>query len=413
MKTTLPFLAALVLLMAPARAAITVPGANNTDGELVVTANTVIDLSQAVDAAWDSDNTANAGKGVYDKSKWAVVFKYSRVTVNAGATVTFKNHPSRAPVVWLVDGDVLIAGVVSLNGQNSVPAPGHAEPGPGGFRGGRGYYSGGVGSGAGFGVGGGPLGNNGPSGSYGTLAQSTYRDPVYGNPSLVPLIGGSGGAGHHDAHPAGGGAGGGAILIAAAGEISVSGRLDANGGNYSSPAGGGSGGGIRLVCDRLAGSGNIRALGGSGNNGSGGLGRIRIERVSVSGSPVVTPDPSLVPLTSGAQALLWPPDDGPAVRILTVGGAPVSDDPRASFGVLGPDVALPQTDSVQVVIETVNVEAASQVQVRLTPGGQTERQVVNATLDPAFVPVGGILRWLANVPVRVGYSAMQVKVVRP
>jgi hypothetical protein len=68
---------------------IVVPGANGTDGVLNITANTVIDLSRAVTAAWDSDNSANAGKGVYDASKWAVVFKHSSVTIRSDATVTF------------------------------------------------------------------------------------------------------------------------------------------------------------------------------------------------------------------------------------------------------------------------------------------------------------------------------------
>ena len=76
---------------------IVVPGANGTDGVLVVGTDTVIDLSKAVTAAWNSDNSANVGKGVYDASKWAVVFKYSDVNILSNATVTFKNHPSRAP----------------------------------------------------------------------------------------------------------------------------------------------------------------------------------------------------------------------------------------------------------------------------------------------------------------------------
>ena len=138
------------------RAAIIVPGANGTDGALNLTANTVIDLSQAVTGAWDNDNTANAGKGVYDPAKWAVVFKYTEVNIAAGATVTFKNHASRAPVVWLVSGNVKIEGSVSLNGQSAQPAPILPEPGPGGFRGGAATLAlGSVTGSSGFGMGGG------------------------------------------------------------------------------------------------------------------------------------------------------------------------------------------------------------------------------------------------------------------
>ena len=56
-----------------AHADIVVPGANGSDGTLNITTNTVIDLSQAVTGNWDTNNAANAGKGVYDPEKWAVV----------------------------------------------------------------------------------------------------------------------------------------------------------------------------------------------------------------------------------------------------------------------------------------------------------------------------------------------------
>ncbi len=95
MKTLRTSCAALALLLLGAlhgQAVITIPGADGSDGALNVTADTVIDLSQAVTGAWDANNTANAGKGIYDPSKWAVVFKYSSVTVATGKTVTFKNH---------------------------------------------------------------------------------------------------------------------------------------------------------------------------------------------------------------------------------------------------------------------------------------------------------------------------------
>ena len=105
--TTLRLLTVCSSLLSTAlstRAAITVPGADGSDGVLNIIADTEIDLSQAVTGAWDLANGANAGKGVYDAAKWAVVFKYSSVTVAAGKTLTFKNHASRAPVVWLVSG---------------------------------------------------------------------------------------------------------------------------------------------------------------------------------------------------------------------------------------------------------------------------------------------------------------------
>ena len=42
-------------------------------------ASVEVDLSQAVTGAWDANNAANAGKGVYDPSKWAVTKSNLRV----------------------------------------------------------------------------------------------------------------------------------------------------------------------------------------------------------------------------------------------------------------------------------------------------------------------------------------------
>ena len=122
----------------------TVPS-DGSDGAFAPTSDVEIDLSLAATGPWTQMSTdpmnGLGGPGVYDDSVWAVVFKYSSVDVPAGVTVTFKNHDSRAPVVWLVQGDVTIAGSVVLSGEHAnLPGsfePMYAEPGPGGFRGGR------------------------------------------------------------------------------------------------------------------------------------------------------------------------------------------------------------------------------------------------------------------------------------
>jgi len=413
MKTILrPLLIIALFMMHVASAAIIVPGSDGSDGVLNITANTTIDLSQAVDGTWDQDNTANAGQGVYDATKWAVVFKYSSVTVDAGVTLSFTNHPSRAPVVWLVNGDVTIEGTVSVDGQSGVNAPALTEGGPGGSRGGVGYFSSGVIDGGGYGPGGGV--RRAIGGSYGT-------GPLpYGNPSMIPLIGGSGGSGPDRAYAVGGGGGGGALLLACTQTVTLNGSITANGGTgpayyYSERTGGGSGGGIRVVSSALAGAGNVHALAGAGGKlGAAGLGRIRLERVTNTGTIAPTPDPSVVPLTDGDTALLWPPPEAPTVKILTIGGEAAPADPRAAFGTEGADVALPEVSTIQVLIETVGVEQASQVQVRLTPRATTNVVLVVAVFDHEESPgPPAVLHWIADVPVGNGYSAIQAKVVRP
>lgn len=408
------------LALATSHAAIVVPGANGTDGALNITANTEIDLSLAPTAAWDSDNTANAGKGVYDPAKWAVVFKYTSVTVAAGATVTFKNHPSRAPVVWLVSGNVTIAGTVKLDGQNGIDGSGTMlpEPGPGGSRGGAPWLNSSVTSGAGFGVGGASRNGSGKSASYGTAGNGA--PPAYGNPSLIPLIGGSGGGGTNDSATASGGAGGGAILIAVAQTISIGGTLSCKGGdggdiaNYPDRfSGQGSGGGIRIVADAFVGAGQINTIAGSGGTSVSGNGRIRLERVTNTSTASVNPAPSVVDLAANATALLWPPADAPEVKIVSLSGVAAPEDPRAGFGTLGADVAIPSAAGSTAIIETRNVEQASQVKVRITPRDNADYTEVAATYSSTVSTTPLVIRWTATLPTNLGYSAVQVRVIRP
>ena len=111
--------------------------------------------------------------------------------------------------------------------------------------------------------------------------------------------------------------------------------------------------------------------------------------------------------------MLWPPSNAPEVRVVSIGGANAPADPRASFGSAGADVALPQATSTQVIIETTNVEQASQVKVRVTPRSNANATVVDATFSSQVSATPLVLRWTATLPVNTGYSAVQVKVVRP
>lgn len=406
-----------------------------TDGDLSPTAESAgvvngvltIDLSKALGNTWDHAITENElkegsavyGRGVYDASKWAVVFKYRSVNIPKGITVKFKNHPSRAPVVWLIENNVTIDGIVDVSGGDGVNAPNLAEPGPGGFRGGAGYFHANTPGSAGFGPGGGKRlwqSNAFAGGSYGTLG--SYGSTVYGNPSLIPLIGGSGGGVRTDvAQLEGGGAGGGAILIVSPQNITITGSVFSKGGKASEYRGAGSGGGIRIIAGYLLGNGRIEATGAALYRSTGGDGRIRIERISVdesSGAMQIVPAPSVNRLLENETPLIWPPDSAPQVKILSVGGKVVRDDPRASFGALGPDVSIAETKTTNVVVETVNVEEAAEVFVRIT-NRNADHQEVAASSDTKEVVTRSPLtiRWTVSVPVELGYSAMQVRVVRP
>ena len=70
-----PWIAACALAAAPvAMGAVTVPGADGSDGIFNPNNSVTINLSQAATGAWDSASPV-AGKGVYDPDKWAVTWR--------------------------------------------------------------------------------------------------------------------------------------------------------------------------------------------------------------------------------------------------------------------------------------------------------------------------------------------------
>jgi hypothetical protein len=332
------------------QAQLTVPS-DGTDGVLEISGDVVIDLAQAPTARWDANNTANAGKGIYDPERWAVVFKYSSVNIASGARVRFQNNATRAPVVWLVQGHVTINGTLDLSGQIGVEGVAGlvpAEPGPGGARGG---VKGPQGDGSGLGPGGGSAPNK--VGQYAT---------TYGNPRIVPLIGGSGGAAHTVSAPlCSGDAGGGAILIAAGGSVRIDGAIVSKGGT-TKYYGSGSGGAVRIVAIEIAGTGEVFCLAYAGGDRHPETdGRIRLEALStVSG---IRTAPETVIVKPENPPIIWLPDNAPRVRIVSVDAVDAPLDPTAPLRTSA-DVAIQNDSKVVVVLETRNLPLEGDVSVR-------------------------------------------------
>lgn len=361
-------------------AAISIPGISGTpvdgiDGEFAPATSLVVDLSEARTGAWDSA-PAPGTKGVYDPDKWAVVYKYSSVRITT-ATVTFKNNSSRAPVVWLVTGDVTIGGTIRLDGEagNIRRMP---EPGPGGFRGGL-AQSGLDDEGSGYGPGGGArwLGGTINNAASHQTKGGAGSGPVYGDPEVRQLVGGSGGGSRGDGGYSGG-AGGGALLIIATGRITINGQIHARGGGGA--AGGGSGGAIRLVASEIGGTGTLDVEGGVAQS-RGSPGYIRVEAQSFLAN-TLTPLPSAISsavLTEPVE--IWPESSAATSRIVSVGGLPVSADPLASLGIAPTDVNIPFNGSRQVVIETRNFPTTGSVTLFVIPPSG-DRSEIKATLSP-------------------------------
>lgn len=367
---------------------------DGSDGDLNPGAGTLtIDLSQAVPGQWDQ---AGTGAGVYDAAKWAVVFKYNLVNIPSGATVRFINHPSGAPVVWLVKETVSIAGTVDLSGGNAANLGSIAEPGPGGHRGGAAALFATVASG-GFGPGGGlsasGTGNANAAGRFGDVRP-------YGNAQIVPLIGGSGGGGRTDAtHD--GSAGGGAILIACRNTVTVTGTVRSIAGTSSVYLG--SGGAVRILANAI--DGTSAGLIDTGSRGA--VGRIRLEANSINGTVRRTPAASEA--APDSPPLIWPPDNAPSVKVVSIGGTSAPNDPRGSLNLGGQDVTLTGGGPVTVRVEARNVPRNWAVVVYAVPrhGQRFEVQAIRVSGDtPLSI-------WEAQLTLPPGAGVIQARAYRP
>ena len=364
---------------------------DGSDGVLNITTNTVIDLSKASYSVWNQNNATNAGNGIYDPAKWAVVFKYSSVNIASNATITFLNHPSHAPVVWLVQSNVAVVGSVSLDGRQLVYDPIARlfpnEPAPGRFRGGA---IGALGYGAGYGPNGGSAGD-GQGGAYGS---------TYGNPQAIPLIGGSGsGPGVHYGVANNGPSGGGAVLIAAGGTVTINGHVTANGSgiNGSGTDGGtdySGGGAIRIVANSIQGSGSVSAA------------VVRTEANSISQNLVITPNTIIVP--PGTTPVIWPATNAPTVTVISVNGASAPSDPLA--GVLtSSDVNISTNNPVDIMLQAQNFPPSGVVVVRVTPKYANYFNVNASYVSGTFAQS----TWKATTTFPNGFCVLQAHATSP
>ena len=371
-----------------AHAQLSIPS-DGSDGAFAPVANVEIDLGLATTALW---NAPGSGNGVYDADKWAVVFKYSSVNIPAGVKVTFKNHPTYAPVVWLVQGSVTIDGELNLDGKpgtiDSTARLIPSEPGPGGYRGGA---SGPSGWGSGMGPGGTITTNFGNN--------ATYAGS-YGNPQIIPLIGGSGLAARYTAGQPSGGGGGGAIAVFAANQISLSGTVSAIGGAYADNYG--SGGAVRLVASVVAGVGQVRCVTSGVNN----PGRIRIETNSLTPSLLTFPETIGVPPAN--PPVIWPAANAPIAKVISVDAVNAPLDPRAPL-VAGADVAIQDSNQVDILIETQNFPIEGVVQLNITPkfGNRT---TLNATRLSGDITSA---TWRVQTTLPQGFVTLQARATQP
>lgn len=332
------------------------------------------------------------------------ILNYSSIDIPSGVTVRFLRNALNTPVTLLVSGNATIAGSIDVSGQAAPDANGAGngnvaddglpgEGGPGGYAGGLGGTIDTVppnarNGQAGIGPGGGRPGPTtayncfGGGGSFGTRGEaagcSGTQSDSYANPDLLPMVGGSGGAGgvaYLSLGGSGGGGGGGALLIAASGTLQVSGSILANGGRGGNvgnalsaggaTGGGGSGGAIRLVATTLTGNGTVNAVGGNGgvfsnytNTANGGAGRIRFEAETFQRTASTNP-----PYTQGLPGGLFV-DGLPTIRISAVAGQPAPAEPTGHSDIILPANA---PNPVAVELATTGVPLGTTISVVVTP----------------------------------------------
>ena len=347
-------------------------GSNGSDGAFNPTQNVVIDMADHPDG----------------------IYHYTSVNVPSGVTVTFKANVGNKPVVWLVQGDCVIDGLVDVSG-GSAEYGGNAGPGGGGGG------NGGTTANNGKGPGGGKAARFGGNGSHSTPGTIWDGDPsetpdqgpagaVYGDTFLLPLVGGSGGGGAVNGGYGSGG--GGAILIAASGTITLNGQIGSQGGHavaywqdgaprgFNGP-GAGSGGAVRLVASRISGAGFINTDGGSvagrigysgADLGRAGAGRVRLDTYenSFRGGVNGTVSQGFQPIIIAA------PGQGMQLAIQSVGGNAVSTTPSGALA--NPDVIISaqHQNPIPVVVKCTNVPLNSEITVVVHPANGPDVQAV-------------------------------------
>lgn len=328
------------------------------------------------------------------------IFNFTTVNIPSGVTIKFLPNSQNTPVTLLASGNVTIAGLLVVDGENGFTNGMGGGGGPGGFRGGESgliidSFPGKTGDGpGGGGFGGSNNGTNaggGGGGGYSIAGSNANPNgnpnfliglggPGYGTSSLLPLIGGSGGGGGGASvnyRGGSGGGGGGALIIASSGTITLSGGITSKGGNGNQAqvgggGGGGSGGAIRLISNIITGSGIIDVRGGAAGGiyytgspgGAGARGFIRVETYNYSAfNPNVYSVPMNITYPNPVTLL-----NSPLLRIVQIGGVQV---PLTAKGSLqsAPDITIPsaQTNPVAVQVQASDIPLDSVVQVVVTP----------------------------------------------
>ncbi|RLG14221.1 MAG: hypothetical protein DRN71_03465 [Candidatus Nanohalarchaeota archaeon] len=253
---------------------------------------TSISIAPANIISWDKFCANNTTSFIYSADNLIIdgtsmtlngTHEYNIIKIINGGVLYVKDYDGNTSTgkLELRAKEIFIDAISSINangkGHHGGVGSAQAGKGPGGGGAGdTGHPSGFGGAGAGYGGNGGRGWGTGNEGSPGT---------TYGDANNAGLWMGSGG-GTGTSSGSHGGDGGGSIVLNAA-KIIIEGSVTSNGGSSSGRGGGGSGGGINITADNLTVSGRIFADGSNGGNDATGSGGGGGGRITLTGNKII------------------------------------------------------------------------------------------------------------------------------
>jgi len=278
------------------------------------------------------------------------IFHATTVNVAQGAQLSFTRNLRNTPVYILAQGDVTLDGEIFMSATGRGGAPGGFD---GGFLDSDGYGPGG--------------GSHDPQVAvqlYDAGSVTSYTSPL-----LIPLVGGSGGAGSTATADRPSSGGGGALLLASNSQIVVGAEarlFNFNGFNprfrRSQLAGDGSGGCYRMVAPTVTFNGVI-GFGGAPE-------RTRIDRFQGSGGPSADANH-----TYGANFIIFP-DPAPTLEVIELAGEAV--DP--STGIALVQLPVGTDPNTKVRLRASNFGKSIPISIVLQPENGN-RTIIETTID--------------------------------
>ena len=140
--------------------------------------------------------------------------------------------------------------------------------------------------------------------------------------------------------------------------------------------------------------------------GTEGVGRIRIE--AFTSSALLRISPESVAVSPAPSPILWPAENAPTARVVSVDAINAPTDPHAPL-VAAADVAIQNSNPVNIVIETKNFPIEGVVQLFITQkfGGRT---TLNATRLSGDITSA---IWNVQTTLPQGFVTLQARATQP